>query len=238
MTKLSKIKNNLSPTAIPVITFIPQPELNDKIKKIELKYQFQDEFLFKGLTNLINWFQLENELERQTLRPADEKKYFIQLRETTDKLLQLLNHSAPQIRNTINDTLIKDDFLIHKSEDQKRSAAPYIIEDALEIFKDACIYSENHLEIDLGGNTPNSSKPKNIIFQLIELYQKSTNKQPTCYDDTYTETGFNGDFYHFLLELNPILIEINPEMDLGTPVTIGSYAKECLAKVKTFNVKT
>jgi hypothetical protein len=146
----------------------------------------------------------------------------------------LLDKSGGQVRNKINDILITKDFLKNVSVDTKRSAVPYIIEESLEIFEYACSYAVNHVIPDKGGNRPNSSMPKKIIFQLIKLYSNSTDKKPICYDDSHSEAGFNGKFYDFLIELNPILLDISPEMNLGEPATIGDYAKECIAKDKKF----
>lgn len=74
---------------------------------------------------------------------------------------------------------------------------------------------------------PTGSLAKELIFNLIGIYENGTGKRPTCGWNDYIHK-YTGNFYKFLLHINEFLKNSNVPISLGTPEGIGQYTKKFL----------
>jgi hypothetical protein len=210
--KTFKKEKDFSPQAYPVevITWSESDVVAiNEIKKRYFKYDYD---LFYELEELINLKTGYAGIKNQHPRPAEEKKFLIELMEIAEKFKEKLENSGVKIRQKIVAASDNYDVL-------------YAIEDNLGSFVNSCFMASLRIAKDRGGRKKGSI-PKLIIDYLIPIYERATEVEATCgWSDEVS--SYLGDCYYFIADLNfKILKKIG--LDLGEDKAIGKNIRDAL----------
>ncbi|MBX3708269.1 MAG: hypothetical protein KIT56_03480 [Gammaproteobacteria bacterium] len=224
-------KKSFSPAPIFLKKLLLSQELKEEIANIEAAYKFPKNFLPQMLNELVNWHDLEKDVDNQNIREADVKKSLTLIRKHSRIIIDELDNCGMGVRDRLTDTvnaIISGELLtvFPINTDLLNLTTPHIFEDILKLFSLVCDAALSNSKPDHGGNKRNTSMPKKIIFFLAEKYVLGTGNKPTNY--------YGGQFQNFLIEFNSVLMKISKKLSLGTDETIQKYAAEVL----TFLSKT
>lgn len=86
------------------------------------------------------------------------------------------------------------------------------------------------------GGRKSSFALKKTLPSLIKIFNEGTGKKPDCYSSTYSDNGYTGIFFNFMISFNSILIEIDKKLTLGTNRTIGKTISKYLAQQKSISL--
>jgi hypothetical protein len=177
-----------------------------------------------------------------TLREeSNDQKNLIRLLQLENKRTKLISKISPKIKHDIdlfyrNGNKINTNALTRISipKDESIFSIYYSMTNIL--------YNSCYLFIRATKRKKNSrnyrySKSQFCICSLIRAFHKMTGELPECTNDRNLEKGdegydeYQGNFYDFLLELNPILKEAF-NINLGTNKVIGKYANNLIKQYK------
>lgn len=163
----------------------------------------------------LDGFDLARELLELNLIPKRNKALknaFITRADDVEKLKKIIKEEEKILSSfhKLSDHLIEElglDSIIKRREVE--------LQKIIEWSNKAYIYHKSK-------NYP-SSDPRCYIDRLVGIFFEGTNQLPVCDRGQNYEEEFIGCFYEFLIEVQPLLIEIGLKMDIKAG-TIGKYA--------------
>jgi len=198
-----------------------------EIKSIKHTYVFKE-----GFDLLTEIYQLPTAIARAPYlpRPAQIKNELDAIVELTEALKKtLLNTSAHTkiMLNHIPDFLI--DIVEYKDiRHLKKNWNVSALENDLNTLSQACMYALPQVPEDHGGPQKRSI-PKYVIFKLASIYERGTDTKPKCgWSENSDE--YIGKFYQFLIEITPLLNDLNIKM--VSEETVGRYNVDSLKHIE------
>ena len=180
-----------------------------KINQLKKKNSFKQEF---NLLGEIHHLPTEIDLMAVLPRPSQIKDELEKIKKATVTLQTVLQNTSTQTKVTLNQI---PHFLtdIVKYKDIRHSNNEWniaLLEDYLTILSQTCDYALPQTPKDRGGSKKRSI-PKYVIFKLASIFEQGTGEKPKSgWHDESQE--YIGKFYKFLIDITPILNDLNIEM--------------------------